>query len=73
MARKTTGKIVPVAKVWLSKDEAMAYLGCSDKFLTTLRDKAEVAFARYGNKMYWYELGSIERFIKRNTVLPQVK
>ena len=39
MVRKITGKVEPVAKKWLSKTEAMAYLGVSDlasieRFLT---------------------------------------
>ena len=64
-----TGKVEPVTKKWLSREEAMKYLGCSEKFLRTLRDKALVSFARYGNKMYWYELSSIERFLKNNKVI----
>lgn len=65
---RSVGKVQNVDKVWLSKDEAMAYLGCSDKFLVTLREKAQVVFAKYG-KMIWYDLRSIERFINRNKVV----
>lgn len=65
---RIVGKIEPVPKKWLSKDEAKAYLGCSDKFLQTLRDTAQITFSRYGNKMYWYELSSIERFLTKNKV-----
>lgn len=65
---RSVGKVQNVEKVWLSKDEAMAYLGCSDKFLVTLRENAQVAFAKYG-KMIWYDLRSIERFMNRNKVV----
>lgn len=64
----TTGKVEEIKKIWLSKDEAMAYLGCSDKFLQNLRNKAEVKFAKYG-KMIWYDLKSIERFVNRNKII----
>lgn len=67
MARKL-GKIEPVQKKWLSKDEAMSYLGCSEDFLKTLRDKALVSFSQFGNKMIWYELHSLERFILRHKI-----
>lgn len=70
MARtKQIGKIQEVPKTWLSKDEAMAYLGCSADFLQTLRDNDLVSFSRFGNKMYWYELASIDRFLAKNRVV----
>ena len=65
---RNTGKVQPVQKVWLSKDESMAYLGCSDDFLLSLRNNAEISFARYRNTI-WYDLQSIERFMKRNKVI----
>lgn len=46
----------------------MSYFGCSEDSLQTLRDNAELTFARRKN-MVWYELGSIERFFKRHTVV----
>lgn len=62
MAKKT-GQVVAVEKTWLSKEEAKKYLGCSERFLQTLRDNSLVTFKRFGHKMYWYELASIERFL----------
>lgn len=67
--QKKIGKVEPVQKTWLNKDEAMAYLGCSERFLQTIRDKAEISFSRFGSKMYWYELKSLDRFIERNRVV----
>lgn len=61
------GKIEPIVKTWLSKDEAQTYLGCSEDFLESLRNKAEVSFSKYGSKI-WYELRSLERFLERNRV-----
>ena len=66
---KTLGKIEPVAKKWLSKDEAKSYIGCSDDFLQTLREKALVSFSQFGSKMIWYDLSSIDRFIQSNKVI----
>lgn len=68
MATRIVGKVEPVKKTWLSKEEAMSYFGCSEDSLQTLRDNAELTFARRKN-MVWYELGSIERFFKRHTVV----
>lgn len=66
---KSIGKVESVEKKWLSRQEAMAYLGCSGDFLASLRDKNEISFAQYGHKATWYELRSIERFIERNRVV----
>lgn len=64
----TTGKIEKVEKIWLSGEEARAYLGCTERFLRTLREKAEVAYTKYG-KTIWYDLRSIDRFLNRNMVV----
>ena len=61
-------KTTPVAKLWLSKDEAKAYLGCSDDYLKKLRDRALVSFSRDG-KMIGYSLESINRFLNKNKVI----
>ena len=66
--KRTTGKIQSVEKTWLSREEAMAYLGCSDDFLKTLRDKAEVSYARFG-RMVWYDLKSLEQFVSDHRVV----
>lgn len=60
---RNIGKVEPVHKTWLSQAEAKAYLGCSDEFLQRMRDEARVTFSRYGGKMIWYELASIDRFL----------
>ncbi|RGV68507.1 DNA-binding protein [Bacteroides thetaiotaomicron] len=65
---KAIGKVQPVYKVWLSKDEAMAYLGCSDKFLERLRREALVVFSQYG-KMIWYNAASLNHFLNRQAVI----
>lgn len=33
---RVTGKVEPIVKKWLSKDEAKSYIGCSDDFLLYL-------------------------------------
>ena len=60
---RVTGKVEPIVKKWLSKDE-----GCSDDFLRTLREKALISFSQFG-KMIWYDLSSIDRFIQSNKVV----
>ena len=69
MARqRKTGKVTHIEKVWLSAKEARAYLDCGDTFLQKLRDNAEISFAKYGSKVYWYDRTSIDRFIQRNKI-----
>lgn len=68
MARtKLQAKVEQVPKRWLNKQEAMAYLGVSEDYLTKLREDAEVSFSQVG-KMIWYELASLDRFVLRNRV-----
>lgn len=66
---RQTGKVEPIPKRWLSKVEAMAYLGCSEDFLTKLRNEALVSFSQFGSKMIWYDLQSLERFILKYKVI----
>lgn len=67
--KRHVGKVEPVPKRWLSKDEAMAYLDCSEDFLRTLRDNAQVSFSQFGNKKIWYDLQSLDRFILKHKVI----
>ncbi|MCI1683791.1 MAG: DNA-binding protein [Bacteroides sp.] len=66
--KRNTGKVQPVQKVWLCKDEAMAFMGCSADYLRKLRVNALVSFAQEGN-MIWYDVRSLERFIVRNKMI----
>ena len=59
------GKVESVQKLWLNKDEAMAY---SVEYLDKLRNNAQVSFAKDG-KMIWYNLESINRFLNRMKVI----
>ena len=58
-------QVEPVQKRWLNKEEAMKYLGVSDKYLKKLRDEAMLSFSMYGN-MIWYDINSIDKFILRH-------
>lgn len=64
---KVQAKIEPVPKRWLNKQEAMAYLGVGEDYLTKLRNNAEVSFSQDG-RMIWYELASLDQFVLRNKV-----
>lgn len=68
MAQRRIMKVEPVQKKWLSMREAMAYLGCSERFLRELKNNAEVKFTKRG-RMIWYELQSLDRFFERNRVI----
>ena len=62
-------KVESVPKRWLSKQEAMAYLGVGEAFLDKLRNEALVSFSQFGSKMIWYDLASLDRFILKNKVI----
>lgn len=64
---KMQAKIELVPKRWLNKQEAMAYLGVGEDYLTKLRNNAEISFSQDG-RMIWYELASLDRFVLRNKV-----
>lgn len=69
MARGVTiGNVKPVEKLVMSEDEAIKYLGCSKRFMRTLREKAEISFSKYG-KTFFYDIKSINRFLSRNKVV----
>lgn len=65
---RTTVKVEPAPKRWLSKQEAMAYLGVGEDYLKKLRDNASVSFSQDG-RMIWYDLASINRYILKNKVV----
>lgn len=67
--QKVVGKIEPVPKRWLNKQEAMAYLGCGEDFLDKLRNEALVSFSQFGSRMIWYDLASLDKFVIRNKVI----
>lgn len=64
---KLQAKVVPAQKKWLSKQEAMAYLGVGEDYLTKLRNEAKVSFSQDG-RMIWYDLASIDRYILKNKI-----
>lgn len=64
---KLQAKVVPAQKKWLNKQEAMAYLGVGEDYLTKLRNEAKISFYQDG-RMIWYDLASIDRYIIKNKV-----
>ena len=57
-------QVEPVPKKWLNKEEAKKYLGCTDKFLQTLRNEAQITFARYGSKTHLAPTGRAARILQ---------
>ena len=66
MARKTL-PIRELEKVWITNDEACELMNCTRDFLEALRDEAEIAWAKIGNRCY-YEVASIQRMFERHKV-----
>lgn len=69
MRRKKLGKVEEISKVWLSKDEACAYLGVTQRFLQRLRDEALIPFYKFGSKMLWYKKSDLDDFIKSKKII----
>ena len=49
---KLQAKVEPAPKRWLNKQEAMAYLGVGEDYLSKLRNEAKVSFSQEG-RMIW--------------------
>ena len=65
---KLQAKVEPAPKRRLNKQEAMAYLGVGEDYLSKLRNEAKVSFSQEG-RMIWYELASLDRFVLRIKVI----
>lgn len=61
-------EVIPTGKRFLTPEEAKEYLGCSDRFLKKLRDRALVKVSRFERNMIWYDLASIDKFLEKNIV-----
>lgn len=62
-------KVESAPKRWLNKNEAMNYLGVSEDFLDKLRNEALVSFSQFGRRMIWYDIESLDQFIKEHKVI----
>ena len=62
------GKVQPVNKIWLSREEAMRFLGCADDYLRKVRESGQVSFCRDG-RMIWYNVNSLQRYIENHKVI----
>ena len=67
---KEIGTVQPIYKVWMSKSEAMKYLGCSGKYLEKLRRERLVSFSQFG-KMIWYNVASLKSLVDRHIALKE--
>lgn len=61
-------KVLPVDKEFLTNKEAMAYMGCSEDYLSDLRKNGQVAYAQEG-RMIWYPIRTLRNFIMRHMVI----
>lgn len=63
-----SGKVQPVNKIWLSREETRAFLGCSDDYLRKVRESGQVSFCCDG-RMIWYNVNSLQRYIEKHKVI----
>lgn len=63
-----TGKVQPVEKIWLSREETTAFLGCTERFLRDLKDSGEISYSKYKGTI-WYNLDSLKRFLNRHKIV----
>lgn len=70
MAReRNIGKVEPVPKIWLSSQEAAAYLGVSARYLRDNIDTMpEVEVYSIGGNKKFYRLENIDKIIRKNKV-----
>lgn len=65
---RVLGKVMPVQKKWLTREEAMAYLGCSKDHLEDMRNRADISYSKIAPRIILYDLESIDRFIERHRI-----
>lgn len=63
-----SGKVQPVNKIWPSREEGMAFLGCADDCLRKVRESGQVSFCRDG-RMVWHNVNSLQRYIGKHKVI----
>ena len=63
MTRPKLSKVAELPKRWVSAQEAAKYLGIGLSTLRQLRDTGELHVYRYSQKITWYDVDSLDRFV----------
>ena len=64
----TKGRVKHIEKIWLSSDEAQAYLGMSADFFKRLRTEAKLPYSRIGRCVF-YAKSDIDELVTSNRVI----
>jgi excisionase family DNA binding protein len=59
--------ILPLSRVWLTRQEMKKLTGWSDRTLQNLRDSGQIPFSQHGRKILYPRAGIME-FLEANTV-----
>lgn len=62
------GRVKHIEKIWLSSNEAQAYLGMSADFFKRLRDNAQIHYYRVGRCVF-YAKSDIDELVTSNRVI----
>lgn len=62
------GRVRNIEKIWLSSDEAQAYLGMSGDFFKRLRMEAKIHYYRVGRCVF-YAKNDIDELITSNQII----
>jgi len=62
-------KVESVPKKYMSLKEVIGYLGVSEDTVRVLRDSGLIRAFKITNKIYLYELNSIDRFVESRDIL----
>lgn len=66
--KRKVAQVKQVDKTFLSTSELRSYLDCSDEFIETLRNTAQLSFFRIGRKI-WYKKEEVDNLIMRSKVI----
>jgi len=66
--QKIIGKIEPIQKVWLSKKEAAAYLGVTERYMDEINKRPDIDLYRLSNKCFLYSKDNLDSMIRKSRI-----
>lgn len=64
--QRTIGKVEPIQKVWLSKKEAAAYIGVSERYMDeNINQRPDVELYRLSGRCTLYRRENLDRIVTK--------
>lgn len=67
--QKAIGKVEPIQKVWLSKKEAAAYLGVTERYMDeNINQRPEIDLYRLSGRCTLYNRDNLDRMVMKSRI-----